>query len=173
MALNRTALERIIAFTGKTVAWLTLLMVLLTFVIVVLRYGFNLGWIWLQESVTYLHGIVFMVAAAWALQTDDHVRVDIYYREFAVPKKAVVDLLGTLIFLLPVCVFLLFICWNYVAVSWAGHEGSAEAGGLDLVYLQKSLLLILPVLLSMQAVGTVRRSIETLRRARNTGLSQD
>ena len=163
MALKDTPLAKFIALTGKAVAWLTLLMVLLTFVIVVLRYGFNLGWIWLQESVTYLHAMVFMLAAAWAFQTDDHVRVDIYYRDLSPRKKAAVNLLGTLIFLVPVCVFVLFISWNYVAVSWANHEGSREAGGLAYVYLEKSLILALPVLLLLQAVITVRESIHTLR----------
>ncbi len=71
---------RIVRWLGQSVAWLTLVMTLLTFAVVLLRYGFNLGWIWLQESVTYLHALVFMVAAAWAFQTDDHVRVDIFYR---------------------------------------------------------------------------------------------
>lgn len=161
-ASNRLA--QFIAITGKAAAWLTLLMVLLTFLIVALRYGFNLGWIWLQESVTYLHAVVFIMAAAWALQTDDHVRVDIYYRDRSPRQKAVVNLLGTLVFLLPFCVFVLFISWNYVAVSWAGQEGSREAGGLAFVYLQKSLILVLPGLLLLQAVVTVRSSIHTLRR---------
>lgn len=156
-------LAQFVAFTGKTVAWLTLLMVLLTFLIVVLRYGFNLGWIWLQESVTYLHAVVFIMAAAWALQTDDHVRVDIYYRDRSPRQKAVVNLIGTLIFLLPFCVFVLFISWNYVAVSWAGQEGSREAGGLALVYLQKTLILLLPAMLSLQAVVTLVHSMDTLR----------
>jgi len=157
-------LARSIAFVGKSVAWLTLLMVALTFVIVVLRYGFNLGWVWLQESVTYLHAMVFMLAAAWAFQTDDHVRVDIFYRDRSERQKAAINLLGTLIFLVPVCLFLLIGSWNYVAVSWAGQEGSREAGGLALVYLQKSLILALPGMLLLQAVITVRSSIETLRR---------
>ncbi len=162
-ALVSSRLAQFVAFTGKTVAWLTLLMVLLTFFIVALRYGFNLGWIWLQESVTYLHAVVFIMAAAWALQTDDHVRVDIYYRDRSPRQKAVVNLIGTLIFLLPFCVFVLFISWNYVAVSWAGQEGSREAGGLALVYLQKSLILLLPAMLSLQAVVTLVHSIDTLR----------
>jgi len=167
MEIENTAtdgfLGRFIAFVGKSVSWLTLLMVILTFVIVVLRYGFNLGWIWLQESVTYLHAMVFMLAAAWALQTDDHVRVDIYYRERSKRQKAAIDLFGTLVFLVPVCVFILFGSWNYVAVSWTGQEGSREAGGLALVYLQKSLILVLPCMLLLQAVVSVRNSIQTLR----------
>ena len=168
MAVDKTVVDsswlaRFIAYTGKGVAWLTLLMVLLTFLIVILRYGFNLGWIWMQESVTYLHGMVFVLAAAWAVQTDDHVRVDIYYRELSDRKKALVNLIGTLVFLVPFCVFVLFISWNYVAVSWAGHEGSREAGGLAFVYLQKTLILLLPTMLLLQAVVTVRDSIGALR----------
>ena len=130
-------------------------MVLLTFVIVVLRYGFNLGWIWLQESVTYLHAMVFMLAAAWALQTDDHVRVDIYYRDRSARQKVVVNLLGTLIFLVPVCVFLLLISWNYVAVSWAGMEGSREAGGLDGVFLLKTAIPVMAILLLLQGCSII------------------
>lgn len=155
---------RFVALIGKSVAWLTLLMVLLTFVIVLLRYGFNLGWIWLQESVTYLHAMVFMLAAAWAWQADEHVRVDIYYRERSPRQKAVIDLIGTLIFVVPVCIFLLLVSWNYVAVSWAGQEGSREAGGLEWVYWQKTLILVLPALLLLQATTTVRASLHTLRR---------
>jgi TRAP-type mannitol/chloroaromatic compound transport system permease small subunit len=154
-----------VAAVGKAVAWLTLLMVLLTFVTVVLRYGFNLGWIWLQESITYLHAMVFMLAAAWALQTNDHVRVDIFYHAWTARKKALVDLLGTLLFLVPVCVFLLLISWNYVATSWAVQEGSRSSGGLPFLYVQKTLILLLPVLLLLQALVTIRNSVQTLRRS--------
>jgi TRAP-type mannitol/chloroaromatic compound transport system permease small subunit len=148
---------------GRTVAWLTLLMTLLAFAVVVLRYGFNLGWIWLQESVTYLHALVFMVAAAWAFQTDDHVRVDIFYRGGSERYRNWVDLVGTLILLLPFCVFLLVIGWDYVAVSWADRETSREAGGLPLVWLLKSLILVLPALLLLQSWCTARQCVAALR----------
>jgi TRAP-type mannitol/chloroaromatic compound transport system permease small subunit len=154
---------RAIATLGRSVAWLTLLLTLLAFAIVVLRYGFNLGWIWLQESVTYLHALVFMVAAAWAFQTDDHVRVDIFYRGRSERYRNWVDLVGTLILLLPFCVFLLIIGWDYVAVSWADREASREAGGLPLVWLLKSLILVLPVLLLLQAWCAARQCIAALR----------
>jgi len=94
--VNYSALRYIIALYGKAVAWLTVVMVLLTFAIVVLRYGFNLGWIWLQESLTYLHVAVFTVVAAWILQQDGYVRVDIFYAEMTDQKRALVDLVGTL-----------------------------------------------------------------------------
>jgi TRAP-type mannitol/chloroaromatic compound transport system permease small subunit len=148
---------------GRAVSWLTLAMVILTFAVVVLRYGLNQGWIWLQESVTYLHAMVFMIAAAWAFQVDEHVRVDIFYRDRSARYKAWVNLLGTLIFLLPFSVFLLLIGWDYVLASWAAMEGSREAGGLPLVYLLKSLILVLPALLLVQSYSTVKTCISELR----------
>jgi len=152
-----------IAFSGKSISWLTVVMVLLVCTIVVLRYGFNLGWIWLQESVTYLHVAVFTIAAAWTLQQDGHVRVDIFYTQMTVKHRALVDLTGTLIFLLPFCVFLLIIAWPYVANSWHLLESSREAGGLPLVFLLKSLILVLPALLLGQALITVVDAWQILR----------
>ena len=156
---------RLISSLGRVVSWLTLLMTLLTFGVVVLRYGFNLGWIWLQESVTYLHALIFMVAAAWALQTDDHVRVDIFYRARSARYRNTVNLAGTLLFLVPFSLFLMLIGWDYVTASWATHEGSREAGGLPLVWLLKSLILVLPALLLLQSWSSARQCIKNLRQA--------
>ncbi len=105
-------LENVVSRSGRAVAWLTIAMVLLTFAIVLMRYGFNLGWIWFQESVSYLHATVFMVAAAWALQEDAHVRVDVFYRNASPRRQAWVNLLGTLLLLMPVCIFLLVTGWD-------------------------------------------------------------
>jgi TRAP-type mannitol/chloroaromatic compound transport system permease small subunit len=154
----------LVGLLGRGVAWLTLVMVVLTFTIVILRYGYNQGWIWLQESVTYLHATVFMVAAAWAFQTDDHVRVDIFYRSGSSRYKNTVNLVGTLLLLVPFCLFLLYIGWNYVSASWDTMESSREAGGLPLVFLLKSLILILPALLLIQALSTARLCLRQLRR---------
>lgn len=149
---------------GQAVAWLTLAMTLLAFGIVLIRYGFNQGWIWLQESVTYLHAAVFMLAAAWALQTDDHVRVDIFYRERSPRYRGLVDLAGTLLFLVPFSLFLLLIGWDYVVASWSTREASREAGGLPLVWILKSLILVLPALLLVQSGVTVRQCLARLRK---------
>ena len=154
---------RFVAIIGKAVSWLTLAIVSLTFFVVVLRYGFNLGWIWLQESITYLHASVFMLAAAWTLRGDGHVRVDIFYRDCSPPQKALIDLLGTALFLVPFCLFLLIIGWEYVAASWRLLESSREAGGMPLVYLLKSLILLLPALLLVQAVTNIDRDVQRLR----------
>lgn len=158
-------LARLVAAMGRAVAWLTLVMTLLTFLVVLLRYGFNQGWIWMQESVTYLHATVFMVAAAWALQADEHVRVDIFYRDRSARYRAGVDLAGTLLFLLPFSVFMLVIGWDYVTSSWAVRETSSEPGGLPLVWLLKTLVLVLPSLLLAQALVTAMGCIAVLRPA--------
>jgi len=158
-----SAVRRFIAFCGKTVAWLTIAMVLLTFTIVVLRYGFNLGWIWLQESLTYIHVLVFTVVAAWTLQQDGHVRVDIFYARMAPAKRALVDLLGSVLFLVPFCIFILVISWPYVANSWKLLESSREAGGLPLVFLLKSLIMVMPLLLLCQAIINITDAWKTLR----------
>ncbi|HHQ14344.1 MAG TPA: TRAP transporter small permease subunit, partial [Chromatiales bacterium] len=112
-------LESFNALIGRTVAWLTLVMVLLTVVIVLLRYAFDLGWIWLQESVTWMHASVFMLAAAWTLGRDEHVRVDVFYRKLGPRGRAIVDLAGTWLFLVPVSLFLLWSSFGYVEASWA------------------------------------------------------
>ena len=112
---------------GKIISWLTLLMVLLTLAIVVLRYGFNLGWISMQESVLYFHGMVFMLGAGYTLKHDGHVRVDIFYQKFSLKQKAWVNLLGGLCLLLPICIFIFFISLNYVLASWQIMEGSSQA----------------------------------------------
>ncbi len=140
-------------------------MVLLTFTIVVLRYGFNLGWIWLQESVTYLHVAVFSIVAAWTLQQDGHVRVDIFYAKMTDTNRARVDLLGSLLFLIPFCIFMLIIAWPYVANSWKLLETSREAGGLPFVFLLKSLILVMPALLMGQAIINIADAWKSLRSA--------
>lgn len=162
-------LERIAAvidalseWTGRLIAWLTLAMVLVTFTVVVLRYAFNLGWIALQESITYLHALVFMLGAAYTLRHDGHVRVDIFYRRLSPRGQAWIDLLGSLLLLLPVCAFILWISWDYVAVSWSLREGSRDAGGLPLVYLLKSVIPLMALLLLFQGLGQALRSLLVL-----------
>jgi len=147
---------------GQAVSWLTLVMVLLTFLIVILRYGFNLGWIWLQESLTYVHVTVFCIVAAWTLQQDGHVRVDIFYAGMTEKKRALVDLSGSVLFLVPLCIFILVISWPYVANSWKLLETSREAGGLPLVFLLNSLILALPALLLIPAVINIHDAWKTL-----------
>jgi len=150
-------------WTGRTIAWLTLLMVLSTFVVVVMRYVFNQGSTALQESVIYMHSFVFLLGAAYTLKHDGHVRVDIIYRPMSEKGKAWVNLFGTLFLLLPVCVFLFWISWEYVATSWSLKESSQEAGGLAYRYVLKSALLVMPALMILQGIAELLRSLLVIR----------
>lgn len=152
-------LEALSDGVGRGICWLTLGMVLVTFLVVLLRYAFDLGWIAMQESVTYMHGLVFMLGAAYTLRHNGHVRVDIFYRKLGVRGRLWVDLLGALVLLIPTCVFIAWMSWDYVSVSWEVHEGSREAGGLPGVFLLKTLLLVMPLLLLVQAVAGVVRDL--------------
>jgi TRAP-type mannitol/chloroaromatic compound transport system permease small subunit len=152
-------LDRFADITGRTIAWLTLAMVLITFTVVVMRYMFNTGFIALQESITYLHACVFMLGAAWTLKEDGHVRVDIFYSKQGPRTRAWINLAGTLLLLLPVCGFIFFSSIEYVASSWSVREGSREAGGLNGVYLLKTAMPLMAVLLIVQGCATVLKSI--------------
>jgi len=155
--------DRLNLFLAKLASKFILLMVFLTFLIVVLRYGFGLGWIWLQESVLYFHGIAFLLAAPYALLIDGHVRVDIFYRGASPNKKAVVDLFGSFFLLLPMCGLIFYQSFPYVLDSWKILEGSREAGGLDFVYGLKTFILIFCVLLFLQGLSQSYRSLKVIR----------
>lgn len=155
-------IDKITDFLGHAVKWLTLLMVVLTFVIVTLRYGFNIGYIAMQESVLYLHATVIMLGAAYTFKEDGHVRVDIFYQKFTDKQKALVNAGGVLLLLIPVCLFFFFISLDYVVSSWSIMEKSSEAGGLPLVFVNKTLLLLLPITLLMQGLSQLCKDIQTL-----------
>lgn len=153
-------LDRISDVIGRSAAWLTLLMVLVTFVIVVLRYAFGTSFIWLQESVTWMHAVVFMLGASYTLQYDEHVRVDIFYRDMTAKRRAWVNLLGVLLFVLPICGFFFYQSFDYVAAAWSLREISRDAGGLPYpaIPLLKSLLVLMPLTLAMQGLSLLVRS---------------
>ncbi|HEY9134189.1 MAG TPA: TRAP transporter small permease subunit [Pseudomonadales bacterium] len=154
--------QKIDAFTnafGKSLSWLTLLMAMLTFAVVILRYMLNLGSVALQESVLYLHALVFMGASAYTLMHDGHVRVDVFYRRLSPKFQAWINLAGTLLLLFPVCIFITFISIRYVSSSWSILESSSEAGGLPGVFLLKSLIFLLSGTLLLQGVAEAIKNI--------------
>ena len=158
-------LDRISIMVGRLTAWLTLFMVVTTFVVVVMRYVFDAGAVWLQESIIWMHAVVFMVGAAFTLQQEEHVRVDIFYRDMSAKRRAWVDLLGVVFFLLPVSLFLAWKAWDFVAISWQLREVSREPGGMPYPFipLLKSVLLLAPLLLCLQGISMLRKAVAVLR----------
>lgn len=162
-----TALMRFIdelnSSVGKVVSWLAVIMVLTQFTIVVMRYVFGIGSIMMQESIVYLHSFLFMAGAGYTLLHNGHVRVDVFYREVSVRKKAIVDLFGVIFLLLPVCSLIWFSSWDYVLQSWLILEGSVETSGIQARFILKSVILIFCALLGLQGIAMALRSFLVLK----------
>ena len=156
-------MERLNRLVDRTVPWLTLGMVLVTFVVVVLRYLFGRGWVWMQEIALYMHAITFLLAAGYTLSRDAHVRVDILYRPLSERGKALVTLLGSLLLLVPCCLVLGYQSLPFVADRWAVLEGSKDGGGLEAVYLLKTAIPLCCLLLLLQAAAIIHHSARVLR----------
>ena len=141
--------DRVSRAVGKACSWLTLLMVVVTFVVVVMRYVFDAG----------------LIGAAYTLQQEEHVRVDVFYRTMSNRRRAWVDLFGVMVFLLPLCAYLAWTSYDFVAASWGVREASRESGGLPypLLPLLKSVLLLMPVAVALQGLSLCRRSLQELR----------
>ena len=153
-----SAVEKFTEVTGRFISWATVTMVILVVLVVITRYFLGLGSIALQESVTYLHCLVFMMGIAFTLTHDGHVRVDIFYRGFSPRFKAIVNLIGGLLFLIPFCLLIFFTSWDYVFASWVIRETSAENNGLPFIYLLKTLMLLMPATLVLQGIAEIIRS---------------
>ncbi len=140
-------------------------MVLVTFLIVVMRYIFDSGFIWLQESLVWMHAAVFMLGAAYTLQMEEHVRVDIFYRDMSERRRAWVNLLGVLLFVFPLCAFFVITALSYASASWSLHEVSLNAGGLPYpaIPLLKSVLIVMPIAVALQGLSLLLRSLQTIR----------
>ena len=152
-------IDHLTEWTGRTIAWLTVFMMLLTCTVVVMRYFLETGSIALQESITYMHALVFLMGAAYTLKHGGHVRVDILYQKFGAKGQALVDALGGILFLVPVCLLIILFSWDYVANSWAVYESSKEAQGLPWVYLLKTLLIVMPVTLLLQGIAEIIKNL--------------
>ncbi len=148
---------------GKLFSRLLLLMVLFTSLIVVLRYLFNIGFIWMQELVRFFYAAVFLICAAYTLAEDAHVRVDIFYSKLSIKKKCIVNLIGSIIFLLPVCFITFYYSYSYVLNSWAQFEGSLEERGLHAVFIMKTFIWIFSFMLFAQGISIVSKSIRKIR----------
>ena len=157
--------DRIAEIFGRFTAWLTILMVIMTGIVVVMRYALDAGYIWMQESIIWMHAAVFMLGAAYTLRHEEHVRVDIFYRNMSPRRRAIIDLGGVILFLLPVCGFLAYSAYDFAAAAWSMHEITREPGGLPYpaIPLLKSIVMIMPITLALQGVSMILRSLAALR----------
>jgi TRAP-type mannitol/chloroaromatic compound transport system permease small subunit len=151
-------IDRLTAAIGRTVMWLCLFLVLMQFTVVLMRYGFGIGSLWLSESILYAHAALFLLAAAWTLQQDGHVRVDVFYSKASPRGKAIIDLLGALVLLIPFMAVVIIFALPYVARSWSILERSREISGLPFVYLLKTLIPLFALLMGLQGISQAVRA---------------
>jgi TRAP-type mannitol/chloroaromatic compound transport system permease small subunit len=147
-----------------------LLLVLLQFTVVVLRYAFSTSYIMMQEGVIYLHAILFMLAIGYTCLVDQHVRVDVLYAGWTARRRAVVDLLAVLVGVLPFCALVLWASWAYVTTSWRFGEGPMAVGGLPFTPWLKSMIPAMAVLLGLQSLSIAIRCFAVLRGRADTHL---
>jgi len=156
------SLDAINEYVGRLVSWLSLLMVVGMFSTVVARYIFNSTNIWQNEAILYLHAIAFLCASGYTLKHNAHVRVDVFLERCPPKAKALIDIIGVLLFLLPVCAGLFWFSWHYVASSWSIMEKSREFDGLPWVYILKSFILVFCVTTALQGISLLCRNTATL-----------
>jgi TRAP-type mannitol/chloroaromatic compound transport system permease small subunit len=142
--------------------WLSLWLVLVQFAVVVLRYAFGIGYIFLQEALLYFHGTLFLTAAAGALLHEGHVRIDVIYRGLPPRGRAWIDLAGAYLFLFPVVAVIAAASTPYVASSWAVLEGSKETSGIPAIFLLKTMILAFAGLMFAQGIAFAARAALTI-----------
>jgi TRAP-type mannitol/chloroaromatic compound transport system permease small subunit len=158
--MNRLAdqIDRLTTAVGRAAAWLALFIVLVQFALVIGRYIFGFGSIWLSETVIYAHAALFLFAAAWTLKAGGHVRVDVFYAYASRRARAWIDVAGALLFLLPFALVLLWLSLPFAARSWAILERSQETSGLPLVFALKSFIPLFAALMVLQGISQAIRA---------------
>jgi TRAP-type mannitol/chloroaromatic compound transport system permease small subunit len=155
-------IDRLTTAIGRAAAWLALAIVLLQFALVVARYVFGFGSIWLTETVVYANAALFLLASAWTLRSGGHVRLDVFYAQASARSKAIVDLIGALLLLLPFAAVLLWLSLPYAARSWAILERSQETSGLPLVFVLKSFIPAFALLMALQGFAQAIRALNAM-----------
>lgn len=161
-------LDDLSQFVGHSVAWLTLLMIILSLLNILSSWLFNSNSIAIQESVTWMHGFNFLLGIAYTLNKNEHVRVDIFYAKMKAQNKALVDLIGSIFLLLPTAVFIAWASWPAFYLSWRVGEVSSEPGGLPMLFILKALLLLMPFLLIIEAVNQIIKKLQLIIKAKQT-----
>ncbi len=162
-------LKKIVDHLGFFCGWAIPLMALITTSVVVMRYGFGEGAIFAQELVLYLHSAVFLLGAAATLSSNGHVRVDIIYRHLSEHTQDWINTIGHVLFTLPFCMVILVTSNNLVIRSWQILEVSPEPGGIPAVFLLKTLIPTMGVLLAMQGFAEIFKCLDRLTRNSTDG----
>jgi TRAP-type mannitol/chloroaromatic compound transport system permease small subunit len=144
---------------GLVFSWLSLAVVLVCFVVVVERYFLHTTHLWAQDLYVWLSGAMFTAVAGFAMLRDDHVRVDILYRQWSIRGRAIADLIGCVIFLFPFIIMVLLYAWPYVMRSWRLFEGSANIGGMPGLFILKSFVIVFCVVVGLQGIAWALRAI--------------
>lgn len=156
-------IDRFSEMLARGAAICALALVVVQVGIVVLRSWFGAGSIWMQEGLFYIHAFMFLFAAGFALKANGHVRVDIFYMQALKRTRAMIDLCGALLMLLPFMAAILWLTWPYAARAWTIHESSHESGGLPLVFALKTMLPLFAIHLALQGIAQAIRAIDALR----------
>jgi TRAP-type mannitol/chloroaromatic compound transport system permease small subunit len=147
---------------GRFVAWLTVLLVVNVFIVVVLRYTFSIGWIWMQELYVWTHAVIFLLGAGYTLFHEGHVRIDIIYRDASILYKAIVNIFGCFFLAIPLLILLFDRSLPLIFRSWVNLEKSAEAGGMEGVFLLKTVIGVFAILFALQFLSMLLRNFLTL-----------
>ncbi len=145
-------MEKTINSLGKFISLMIPTITILMIVIIAARYFFGIGLTGLQELVMYIHALVFLGCAGYVQYKDEHVRVDIFYRDSSKEYKNMVNLIFSLIFLVPLCFVIGYFSIELINMAWKIKEISTEAGGLNFVYIQKTLIVLFPITLLMTLI---------------------
>ena len=164
LAFVMRAINSLNRLVGSVFSWVALAIVIVCFWVVVERYLFQNTRLWMQDLYPWLNGVMFMAVAGFALYRNDHVRVDIYFRTASIRRKALLDLIGVAIFLMPFAWVVWTYSFTFVERSWGLREGSANPGGMPGLFVVKSFILVFAALIALQGVAMAIRSVLILAR---------
>jgi TRAP-type mannitol/chloroaromatic compound transport system permease small subunit len=157
-----SAIDALNGFIGRAVCWAVLPVALVAFAVVALRYGLNKGFPWLQESYIWLHGAAVLLVSGWVLKEGGHVRVDLFYKKASLKTKAWLDAVGVVFFMMPMLGFLFWWSLPLVQRSWRLMERSPTNDGLTFVYLMKTVIPVFCVIVMLQGLAMLIRSVITI-----------
>jgi len=153
-------IDKVIDNIAKILTYLLVSMIILVFITVIIRYMLNISYVALQELVMYFHALIFMFGVSYALKEKSHVKIDIVYNSLSKKNQYFISMLGTIIFIIPTSLFITYSSIDMVTQSWSLLEGSSEAGGLDLVFILKSVIPITGILIFLQALSDIIKYVD-------------